>query len=186
MKTPVPGKDQLFRQLSEDNMEAYTLLYDLLNQETFYLCKKFAKTEEDAKDLFQEAFGRLWAKRHKFRNTKNPSGYFYIMVRYQLYQYTQNSNNRNRSAQTFSDKEPALQEEPYASLLQKESNLRIKKAISRLSPQQRTSLFLQRYEGMSYQEIADLMEISCETVKHHLKNAHSMLRRYLGDMDVQF
>lgn len=186
MKTPVPGKDQLFRQIAEDNTEAYAMLYVLLSEETFHLCKQFAKTEEDSKDLFQEAFAQLWAKRHKFSEVKNPSGYFYIMVRHQLYQYTQNNSNRQRSAQTFSQNASALQEEPYTSLLQKESNLRIRTAISRLSPQQRTTLSLQRYEGLSYQEIADLMEISCETVKHHIKNAHNFLRRHLNDLDIQF
>jgi len=185
VKTAAPDKEILFQKLSEGDTEAYTALYILLNEETYFLCKKFARHEEDAQDLFQDAFSYLWEKKHLFASVENPAGYFYTMIRNLCYQRLKDADKRNKISDSFPEKEPELQEEPYINILGKEKDRLVKAEINRLSPQQRKALSMQRYDGMSYQEIADALNISCQTVKQHLKNAMHTLRQKLGQIDIQ-
>lgn len=186
MVTPTHGIEQLFRRLKEDNTEALTELYVLLGEETHYLCKQFTRHEEDAEDLLQDAFYHLWEKKELFSEAENPKAYFYASIRNLFHRRLQKPENRHKASNTFPENEPSLQEEPYVRLLSKEKSLRIRIEISRLSPQQRNALLLQRYEGLSYRQIARVMGISYQTVKQHIKTALQILRQRLGDIDMQY
>ncbi len=56
----------------------------------------------------------------------------------------------------------------------------VQNALDRLPPEQKTAIFLARYEGMSYQEIAETMAISLAAVKSLLFRAHESLKKSLA------
>ena len=70
---------------------------------------------------------------------------------------------------------PSLAE---AKLEKKEQNNIFEKAISNLPDQQRKVFILSRYEGFKIAEIADLLNISPNTVKNHLKAANHSITKY--------
>ena len=70
---------------------------------------------------------------------------------------------------------------PDATLLQTELQQAIENAIGRLPDTQRMALVLRRYEELSYDEIADVLELSVPAVKSLLFRARTELRERLKD-----
>ena len=70
---------------------------------------------------------------------------------------------------------------PDATLLQEELQRNIEKAITQLPDTQRMALILRRYEELSYEEIADVLELSVPAVKSLLFRARTELRERLKD-----
>ena len=65
------------------------------------------------------------------------------------------------------------QARPDLELEKSDSEARVQQAIQSLSPRQRTAIILQRYEGLSYKEIAEAMKTSLSAVEsllHHAKD----------------
>jgi RNA polymerase sigma-70 factor (ECF subfamily) len=60
-------------------------------------------------------------------------------------------------------------------------NVRIREAIAALPDRQRAAVLLQKYDGMDYAQIAQVMDCTVPTIKSLLHRAHSTLRRRLSE-----
>lgn len=168
----------LFKKITEDDIDAFGELYICLNQKVYFLCIKMTRNEQTARDLTQDAFLKLWEQRDKLKAADNAAAYFFHMVTNTILLHFKKEKNRENAAGTFSSADAAAVN-PYTAMLGHEMKTRLQQCISQLSPQQKIIIFLQRYEEMSYKDIATLLRISPETVKQHIKNAHGHLRRQL-------
>lgn len=72
-------------------------------------------------------------------------------------------------------------EHPIGKIFEKELETIIRDAISQLSPRGREIFEMSRFEGLSYNEIADKLGISVNTVKYHIKQSLMALRQKVGD-----
>jgi RNA polymerase sigma-70 factor (ECF subfamily) len=70
--------------------------------------------------------------------------------------------------------------QPLAALLEKELEIEIEKSINSLSDECRKVFELSRFEQLKYEDIAEELNISVNTVKYHIKNALSKLRADLS------
>lgn len=69
---------------------------------------------------------------------------------------------------------------PLEELLEDELTKKIYEAIDKLPPETKQAFCLSRFEGKKYEEIGEIMNLSVNTVKYHIKSAMSKLREYLG------
>lgn len=70
---------------------------------------------------------------------------------------------------------------PLGKILKNEEAAQLRRALTELSPQMRRCVELRLYQEMMYREIAEILQISIETVKAHLHQAKSHLKSKLGD-----
>jgi RNA polymerase sigma-70 factor (ECF subfamily) len=76
---------------------------------------------------------------------------------------------------------PSQAARPDAALLEREMQEAIENALQGLPENQRTAIVLRRYEGLSYEEIAAVLEVSVPSVKSLLFRARTTLRETLQD-----
>ena len=146
---------------------------------------------EEALDLSQEVFLRVFRTLHRFRGQSSLRTWIFRIVVNQVRNRQRWWRRRHRSSQVSLDEHirdhgeivlGADASTPDRELARKELGNRLKAAIQNLPFEQRTALVLREIEGMRYEEIAFSLELPVGTVKSRLTRARQALRAELGDL----
>ena len=146
---------------------------------------------EEALDLSQEVFLRVFRTLHRFRGRSALRTWIFRIVVNQARNRQRWWRRRARSNQVSLDEHVREHGEmvlgadastPDRELARKEIATRLKAAIQRLPFEQRTALVLREVEGMRYEEIAFSLGLPVGTVKSRLTRARQALRAELGDL----
>lgn len=132
--------------------------------------KVLLRNEEDAKEIAQEVFMKVWENRAKLDPGKNIKGFIYTFARF----YAMNYFDRKKVRDKYSSFASHLPEE-YMSVdevvIGKETALLVEMVLRRM-PSQREKVFrMSRNEGMSNDQIAESLNISKRTVETHISAA---------------
>ena len=137
----------------------------------FRFIVKNLKHEEDAKDIIQTAFEKLWRNREAVENDKCKS-YLFTVAYNQMIDHIR-KNKRIHLQEDFNED----------SRIGHQTNSQTKKilmeALNKLNETQKNLVMLKDYEGYSYEEIGKIMNLSDSQVKVYLHRARLTLRDYL-------
>jgi RNA polymerase sigma-70 factor (ECF subfamily) len=140
--------------------------------------QRFTGERGVTEDLAQQVFIRFWEKREQIQITTSPGAYLHRMAINEALAWLRSKKNKQPDELT-----PATPLNPVAdgeeSFLHNELQEQIHRAIDSLPPRCRAVFQLSRFEEMSYQEIADQLEISIKTVEHQMGKALRVLRERL-------
>ena len=132
---------------------------------------KNLRHEEDAKDVVQSAFEKLWVNRQSVENERSKS-YLFTVAYHQMIDHIR--KNKRISLKDDFSKETRATKEP-----QHHIKKILNEALYRLSETQRSLVLLKDYEGYSYDEIADITSLSISQVKVYLHRARIQLKNFL-------
>lgn len=168
------------------NDKSIALLYDKFYRALVgYGCQFVEK--EIAEDIVQELFSVLWERQPQFKSMPQLTNYFYTTVHNMAVNHLRHQTVRNNYRQGILDN---LQEfmlvDDAAEYFNKEEIYRqLFLAVDQLPPRQR-EVFLLCMEGKKNKEIAELLDISAETVKVQKRRAVSRLREQLSPTALAF
>lgn len=145
---------------------------------------KYVKDSHIAEDLVQDVFIRLWETKENFRIHTNLRNYFFTAVKNHSINLIQRSKSATTSlSELFID---LPEEDTSNNYNQEELAVRVYKAIQEL-PHGCQAVFRLAYEqNYSYQEIADTLQISKNTVKTQMGIAYKQLRMKLNNLVTIF
>jgi RNA polymerase sigma-70 factor (ECF subfamily) len=153
----------------------------------FALAYRTIGREEDARDVCQETFLRAFRALPRFRGQAKFSSWLYRIA----LNLCRDWIRRERRAGFVQPPEDAdLMElvaadhptESIEELVARRDQVRaVERAMARLPEEQRTAIVLKEYHGLTFQEIADLMDCPLSTVKTRLYQGLSVLRRELHE-----
>lgn len=132
---------------------------------------KNLKHEEDARDVVQTSFEKMWRNRDEIDPTKSKS-YLFTVAYHQMIDHIRKVK-RIQLKEEFSE-QTRVQDRPASNLKKV-----LEEALSRLSETQRSLVLLKDYEGYSYDEIGQIMGLSESQVKVYLHRARVQLKEYL-------
>lgn len=175
---------QLIREIKDGNIEMYAMLMGRYQKKILafiYHMLKSAKLELMAEDLCSESFYKAYRSLHSFREVDASfSTWLYTIAR-----NTVLSELRKQKAAHVSLDDmvyiPAAPEDegPELSLLRSEKTLLVREAINSLPEKQRSALILREYEGLDYQEIANILDQTVSSVKSLLFRARASVKAQL-------
>lgn len=141
----------------------------------------------DAEDLAQTAFVRLWKKRESLKETGSLKGLLYTIVR-NLALDEIRSRTRRDQARASVPPGPSPRT-PYEDVQGAELHRLAASAVARLPERRREVFRLVREEGLTYREIAGVLDLSEQTVANHMSLAladlRTALKPYLAGNDRQ-
>jgi RNA polymerase sigma factor (sigma-70 family) len=137
----------------------------------FRFIMKNLRHEEDARDIVQTTFEKLWRKRTEIENGKSKS-YLFTIAYHQMIDHIRKVK-RIHLREDFHE-ETSIQNKPTNNLKQV-----LEVALARLSETQRSLVLLKDYEGYSYQEIGEITGLNESQVKVYLHRARIQLKNYL-------
>ena len=132
---------------------------------------KNLRHEEDAKDVVQTAFEKMWRNRNEIDPVKCKS-YLFTVAYHQMIDHIRKVK-RIQLREEFSD-EVRVQDRPANNLKKV-----LEEALNRLSETQKSLVLLKDYEGYSYDEIGKITGLSESQVKVYLHRARVQLKEYL-------
>lgn len=138
------------------------------------------KSAEQAEDIVQDVFYNIWKGRPKWHIRTSLKAYLFQSVRNHTLNYIHKSNYYRKIRDEFA-KEIDWTEENGNGLNQAKQQLvdRIWAAVQEM-PQRRQSVFiLHQKHGLTYKEIADVLNIKCKTVENHMGFALNEIRERL-------
>jgi RNA polymerase sigma-70 factor (ECF subfamily) len=137
----------------------------------FRFIVKNLRHEEDARDVVQTAFEKMWRNREEVDATKSKS-YLFTVAYHQMIDHIR-KNKRVQLKEEFSD-EVRIQDRPAHNMKKV-----LEEALARLNETQRSLVMLKDYEGYSYEEIGKITGLNESQVKVYLHRARVQLKNYL-------
>ena len=151
---------QTWQNIIDGDTEAYASIYTDYFKKLFNYGRKFTTDETLIEDSIQEMFLDIWRKKEKMLEVDSFNSYFFSSFRFILFRKIKNVGKTVQSNE-FED-EPEFSSEYL--LIKKESDRELQQslqhALSELTPRQREAVFLRFYEGLSYEEVAAILNIS--------------------------
>lgn len=162
-------------------------LYRRFAPKMYAVCFRYANNADDAQDLLQEGFIKIYRNLHRFRAEGSFEGWIRrVFVNTSIEQF----RKKQAKLSMVSEKEENTIEDRDISALESLAEKDILAIIQELSPGYRTVFNLYVVEGYSHKEIGDMLGISEGTSKSQLARAKSVLQKkvaqYLSDTQKSY
>lgn len=182
----------LIRSIRSGDKESFRLLYDRHAPAVYRLCLRFTGNTQEAEDLCQDVFVKVYTSIRTFNAHSRLSTWIHrITVNHALNHLRKNKNSRHCLTLDVNSSEAAdvsrlsLNTDSSASpdrlLEEKEKTALVRQAVHALPENQRLVLILQKYEGFSCREIAEMLDCTLLSVQSRLHRAKKNLAVMLQD-----
>jgi RNA polymerase sigma-70 factor (ECF subfamily) len=162
----------LFREFVAGSREAYTKLYLKYRQRVFAYCLRVVCDSSEAEDIFQEVFVRVYERASQFEEERSLGGWIFTIA-------------HNLCLNRIRDRKPQEEIEHLQTLSAPEEEYadnwqaRIQWALEQLPLAYREAFVLREYEGLSYQEIAEILHATMPALKSRIYRSKAKLRELL-------
>lgn len=170
-----------FRNGSES---AFSVIYDTHHAKIYRFAYSFLKDKELSKEILQETFISFWVNREKFDVTKTIEPYLFTICKRLVL------DNFRKATSTYTLREQLLlkiseiHNETEDGIIFSDLMSFAEKAIAELPKQQQIVFRLSRFEGLTYDEIAERLNLSKNTVKNHLVVALKTLKAQFSNQEM--
>jgi len=157
----------LVRAAQDGDVDAFEELVRRYQTSIYRVALRKLGSPADAQDAVQETFVRAWRALPRFRHDSAISTWLYRIV-------TRRALDRiasRRSTGTLNEVEAEAGPDPAQAAEHQERLRAIRRAIAKLPPDQRAALVLREFEGLSYQEVAQVLGASVPAIKTRIHRA---------------
>lgn len=180
---PIHSDKELIRRLKKGDIDAFSRIFYAYSSKLYHFAYGYLKSKEDAEEMVQEIFSKIWDKRADIKEEYEFRSYLFSIAFNYIKKHFRSKALINKYAEfatTNNQESKQIQEDVnYASL-----KLRVDQLVDQM-PEKRKSVFLKsRVEGKNSKEIAAEMNISPSTVENHLNQALRFLRLHLKDENL--
>lgn len=183
------GDARLALALRRGSEEAYEILVSSYQQPVYNLVYRLMGDPSDACDVVQEVFLKIFRNIGTFRSQSSLKTWIYRIAVNEAHNYRRwffrhrrqevVLDGENEGGRSFGDSVPDRSRSPYDRALDGEKRAMIEDALARINPMFRAAVVLRDIEDLSYEEIAEVLEVSLGTVKSRITRGRDAMRRQL-------
>lgn len=192
---PPADENALIGQAQRGDRSAFDALVRRYDREVLRLALGIVGSQEEARDIYQEAFLKVFRSLAAFRHECAFRTWLHRIVSNLCLDHLRRAASRPEDAasggaaggagledplERLADGRP--DHDPERSVASRETRRRIREALARLSPRERLVFELRHDQGLRLRAIGDVLETSEETARNCLYRAHRELRAALGDL----
>lgn len=180
------NEDKLIQDAKKGSKEAFEEIVKEYQNKIYTLCYRYTGNYEDARDLAQEVFIKVYRNIGKFEGRSSFSTWIYQVAGNTCKDYLRKNKNKSEFSldeEVFNKDEDAftpqvLKDEntPETQYEEKEKISLLKDAVNRLNPEYKMVIIMREFQDLSYEEIARQTNTSVGTVKSRLSRGRSMLK----------
>lgn len=163
--TSVPLRELQLRIANSDE-SAFTQLYLHFGKRLIHFAVSLVRSREVAEELVEDVFVKLWAGRSQVTGIENLTVYLYVAVKNRSLNIL-SQKARELIVAPFDFLDTSLEEfasDPYDIMITSEMMANMQHAIDELPPRCKMIFKLIREDGLRYKEVADILNISVNTI----------------------
>lgn len=181
------GEIELMKKIKAKDDKALAELYDLYNRLLFGMIISVVKKREEAEDVLQEVFVKIWEKAHSFNEDRgNVYSWIVTLTRNKAIDRIRSKGykTQQKASQDVDAPEFTLEGDKYdpleTTIFSDRAEL-VRKALGEIPESQSEVLEIAYYRGMTQSEISDHLEIPLGTVKTRMRQGMIKLKDILGE-----
>lgn len=186
------NETSLIRAAQHGDSEAFEQLVRSYDQQVLRMALNLLRSPEDARDIYQEAFLRVYRNLPKFRFDCSFSTWLYRIVANLCLDQIRKRKVRKEEPGAIETRDGELDRfqfvkeqradvDPQRQLLSAEVNSRIKEVLERLTARERLVFEMRHFQGMKLRSIGEALGVTEEAAKNCLFRATQKMRAALGD-----
>lgn len=173
---------ELLHAVARGDEDALARLYDRYRIILFSLLVRILKSREEAEDILQEVFLQVWRRACDFDESRGkPFTWLVTLARSRAIDRIRQLGARQRLAEASAQDTPEAVSDAVADTLHSEQREIIARALAALPEEQRRTLNLAYFDGLTQSEIAEQLATPLGTVKTRMRSGMIKLRELLGD-----
>lgn len=176
--TPVTDEKKLLVKLRDGDQCAFEQIYHLYSKRILINILKWIKDGDDAQEILQDVFIRIWNNRQNIDPDKPFASYLFSVAQNLVRDFFRKADLDRKMQATLILQSTELYDHIESDVFFKETNALLQKAIDALPLQRKRIYTLCKMEGKSYNEVADIMGITVSTVDNQLVKATQSVRAY--------
>lgn len=166
--------------LKQRDHDSFTEIYRRYWAVLFRHARKMLYDDDEASDIIQDIFTLLWTKATEIEISSSLSSYLYTSVRHKVFTGINRSKLKTAHLDSLDD---FIEKGVYTTdewLQEKELTASIESEVARLPVKMREIFELSRKEHLSYQQIAERLQVTDHTVRKQISNALKVLKTKFG------
>ncbi|HWV69718.1 sigma-70 family RNA polymerase sigma factor [Chitinophaga sp.] len=177
-----PQQDEqfLWARLCNGDREAFGEIYRRYFPLLFRYCVRFTTDRALVKDMLQDFFSQLYIQRAGLSLPVNLKSYLMVSARRKLFRYLDKSAHGPSSLEEGTASNFALEVSPESILINRQHTEQttrlLQQKLDTLTLRQKEAIYLRFYEGLSYEEIADIMALK------EVKYARTLIYRAIAEL----
>jgi len=188
---PVRGEEaSILTELKSGSEEAYAWLIDRFHQPVYGLVYRMLNDPADASDTTQEVFLKVFRGMRRFQGEASLKTWIYRIAIHEASNHRRwwfRHKGRETSMEQETTRTSVLRKtlvdpgrSPFDNVVQEEIRAKVEAELRLVQEPYRTAVILRDIEGLSYEEIAEILEVSLGTVKSRLMRGRESLKKRLA------
>jgi len=180
------NESHLLAQIKNADQQAFKQVFDFYVRKVYLFVYGYVKDREDAEDIVQIVFQKIWTNRETININKSFSGFLFTIAYRTVIDHIRQSNTRKKTAiiRFLNNEEPSSDATADFLLTHHQLESTYQQAINSLTPKRKEIFLLSRHEGLSNREIAEHLQISIKTVENHMTAALFTLRGFFKKAEI--
>mgnify|MGYP001393496632 CR=1 FL=1 len=174
---------EVWKAILAGDREAFGLLFSRYYDDLYHYAVKFSGRPGMAEDHIQKLFLKIWHRRDSLEEVKGVKTYLWSALRRSMIDTFRKEKAERKYLDKIDNGYARMQYTTEELVIHDETSSarsrELKKAIGQLNSRQREVLYLKFYEGMSYEEIEQIMSVSYQTSRNYVYQALQALKEIL-------
>jgi len=175
---------ELVKKLKDGDSFAFEVLFYKYRNKIKGFALKIVPAQIDPEEIVQEVFVRVWLKKEAIDPEKDFQSYLFSIAKHLVLDHLKSAVNRKLYFVGEHFQQDLLDDEGLESSISEETEEKLQKLINEIPERRREIFRLSRFEGLSYKQISERLNISENTVDSQIRNALAFLRKELRKMIV--
>jgi RNA polymerase sigma-70 factor, ECF subfamily len=177
----------LILRLKEGDDKSFEILFQLVYPQLCSYANKFLHDMDEAEEITQEVFYKLWENRNFLDEDDSVKGYLFTSVRNRCLNFLEHKKVKDNYSAILQNVYSQLHHDSaHEILVASELDKEFEKALARLPAECRKIFELSRVKGLKYAEIASYLKISQKTVETQMSRALHKIKLQLKDYILVF
>jgi RNA polymerase sigma-70 factor (ECF subfamily) len=150
-------------------------------QRIFAYFRRLSGADEDAADLTQKTFCKVWQSLPGFNSRASFNTWLHAIAHHVYVDWRRKRNRLETQSEGWWESCIAEGPSPFDTTSEREAAHQLYALVTQLEEAQRDTVHLHYYQGLSIQETADVLQVATSTVKYRLRNALDFLKSRMAE-----